>query len=86
MEGSLHPGRPRHLGSWIRAAALAVNDTTVPAEHYVPGGVTAWLAIALVFVLVLVLTASYVGALSLWLRARWAESDFTVHASMLGSS
>jgi len=47
------------------------------AEHYLPGGVTAWLVIALG------LTAVYVGALSRWLRARWAESLIALPATML---
>lgn len=43
------------------------------AEHYLPGGVSAWLVIALV------LTAAYVAALSWWLRARWGRS---LHATV----
>lgn len=38
------------------------------AEHYLPGGVTARLAIAVLS------TAAYVAALTLWLRRRWAEA------------
>lgn len=50
------------------------------AEHYLPGGVTAWLVIALG------LTAVYVGALSLWLKARWAASSTAVPVTMLGAA
>ena len=37
------------------------------AEHYLPGGAVSWLAIALV------LTATYIAALTVWLRARWVD-------------
>lgn len=49
------------------------------AEHYLPGGVTAWLTIALL------MTAAYAGALSLWLRARWAQADSTPDGVLWGA-
>ena len=50
------------------------------AEHYLPGGVTAWLVIALVC------TAAYIVALSRWLRARWAASLTALPDPMPGVS
>ena len=38
------------------------------AEHYLPGGALAWLAVALA------LSGAYAVALTLWLRRRWAGS------------
>ena len=38
------------------------------AEHYLPGGAVAWLAIALV------LSGTYLAALTVWLRGRWADT------------
>lgn len=38
------------------------------AEHYLPGGALAWLAIALVA------CGAYAAALTLWLRGRWVET------------
>ena len=38
------------------------------AEHYLPGGAVAWLAVALV------LSGTYVAALTVWLRGRWADT------------
>jgi hypothetical protein len=39
------------------------------AEHYLPGGAIAWLAVALV------LSGIYAAALTLWLRGRWADAS-----------
>lgn len=38
------------------------------AEHYLAGGAVTWLAIALV------LSGTYVAALTVWLRGRWADT------------
>lgn len=46
------------------------------AEHYLPGGALAWLAIALV------LSGAYVAALTGWLRRRWAETTIAPRESL----
>jgi hypothetical protein len=46
------------------------------AEHYLPGGAVAWLAIALV------LSGAYVVALTVWLRGRWADRPNDLRGSL----
>lgn len=46
------------------------------AEHYLPGGAVAWLAIALV------LTGTYVAVLTMWLRARWADTPIDLRGPL----
>lgn len=38
------------------------------AEHYLPGGAVTWLVVALL------LSGTYISALTLWLRGRWADT------------
>jgi hypothetical protein len=46
------------------------------AEHDLPGAAGAWLAVALV------LSGTYVAALTVWLRRRWADSAIELRAKL----